>query len=221
MESDLTEKIKGFTSDHGIDIVEFIDISSLPPTITRGYRRAVLIGVLLPKTYLRRLALARDADRSEFSKEERAVDGLAEGLAELLLSMGHRSYAQSESNIIRDGLIDRETRASVLPHKTVALLSGIGWIGKSDLLVTPRFGSGFCMCTVLTDAPFAAGRKEVMTPQCGECNVCRANCPVHAISGNDWQPGCGRESLVDISLCTQCLRCLVLCPWTQRYVRGR
>jgi epoxyqueuosine reductase len=217
----VAEEITGFLGGRGADIVEFVDVSVLPDAIRRGYCHAVLVGTLLSKDYLRRLCAPGDADHSEFDRKEASIDRLAESLAEFLAAGGYRSYAQSESNIARDGLFDASTSTSILPHKTIALLAGIGWIGKDDLLVTRAYGSGFCMCTVLTDAPVTAARREIMASQCSVCEICKTNCPGRAISGKTWEIGCSRESLVDIDLCKKCLKCLALCPWTQRYIHGR
>jgi epoxyqueuosine reductase len=195
-------------------------MSVLPDAAKRGYPSAILVGTLLSKDYLRRLSEDGDTDRSEFSRKEASIDRLAERLAGFLAVVGYRSYAQSESNIVNDGLYDAGTCTSILPHKTIALLSGIGWIGKDNLLVTPEYGSGFCMCTVLTDAPVFTPQREIMAPQCGACEVCRIACTERAISGNEWEIGCSRDSLVDINLCKRCLKCLAVCVWTQRYVRS-
>ena len=188
--------------------------------MTRGYGKAILLGTLLSKEYLRSLSGIRDIDRSEFARKEASIDRLAERLAGFLIAGGHRSYAQSESNIARDGLFDVTSCASVLPHKTIALLAGIGWIGKDDLLVTHKYGSGFCMCTVLTDAPVSPHNREIMTSQCGACEACMTACTEQAICGNTWEIGCSRESLVDINLCTRCLKCLASCVWTRRYTQS-
>ena len=125
-----------------------------------------------------------------------------------------------ESNIENDGLYDTHTSTSTLPHKTIALLAGIGWIGKNDLLVTPKYGCGFSMCTVLTKAPIIPEKRKIVMPQCGPCEICKIKCPVQAIKGNSWEIGCSRECLVDIALCKPCLKCLALCDWTQRYAQS-
>jgi epoxyqueuosine reductase QueG len=37
---------------------------------------------------------------------------------------------------------------SALPHKTIAILSGIGYIGKSNLFITEEFGAAQCLGSV-------------------------------------------------------------------------
>ena len=216
----INEEIVDFVSNEGADLVEFVDISVLPDSIRRSYRNAILVGILLSKNYLRSFSIDRNVDYSEFRKKEASMDRLAVSLAKFLVSKGYPSYAQSESNIARDGLFDAKTSTSTLPHKTIALLAGIGWIGKDDLLVTHKYGSGFCMCTVLTDAPIFPEKRKMVTSQCGACETCKVICPEQAISGKNWEIGCSRDSLVDINRCKQCLKCLALCVWTQRFAQS-
>ena len=216
----INEKVLDFVRSKGVYIIEFVDISVLPNTIRRGYCNAILIGTPLSKNYLQSLSSDRDVDYSEFTQKEAFIDRLAESLAEFLASKGYHSYAQSESNIANDGLYDANTCTSALPHKTIALLAGIGWIGKDDLLVTHKYGSGFCMCTVLTDAPIFPEKRMIVTSQCGTCEICKVICPEQAISGKNWEIGCSRESLVDINLCKRCLKCFALCIWTRHYAQN-
>jgi epoxyqueuosine reductase len=216
----INELIANYTKDKGIDILSFIDISILPNEITRNYENAILIGIALTKDYLRRLSTDSNTDFSEFTQKENIADRLAENIADLLMENGYKSYAQSESNIGNDGLIDGQSLCSVLPHKTIALLSGIGWIGKDNLIVTRKYGSAICFCTVLTNAPIISENKELMLPQCGSCNVCKTACPKQAISGRNWEIGCKRDNLLDINLCKPCLKCLVNCTWTQHYIEN-
>ena len=44
---------------------------------------------------------------------------------------------------------------TVMPHKTVAVHAGLGWIGKSALFVTEKYGSAVRLTSVLTDAPLS------------------------------------------------------------------
>ena len=52
---------------------------------------------------------------------------------------------------------NRKTLKSVFSHKLAAHLSGLGWIGKNCLLITPDFGPRVRFVTILTDAPLPSG----------------------------------------------------------------
>ena len=60
------------------------------------------------------------------------------------------------------------TSRTSLPHKTIATRSGIGWVGRSNLLVTERYGSMIRLASVLTDAPLKTAA-PVNESKCGDC----------------------------------------------------
>lgn len=205
----------------GASFVKIADISGFPAKQTQGYPIALLIGIALSPAYIARLSQQNVCDHSEFSNKEMLVDRLAEWAAEFIISRGHQGFAQSESNLISHRLFNSETKTTPLPHKTIAVMGELGWIGKNNLLVTKEYGCAFCMCTVLTNAPLPVENKPVVTPQCKECSVCKDVCPVQALHGSTWGTGINRDLMVDVYRCTTCLKCLVHCPWTQKYaLRG-
>lgn len=127
-----------------------------------------------------------------------------------------------------------ETAASFLPHKTCATRSGLGWIGKSALLVTREFGPAVRLSSVLTDAPFESLGQPVNSSQCGGCTRCQEQCPGRAIQGALWNVKVEREALVDVEACrkaaralalervgkeiTLCGKCIEVCPYTQAWI---
>lgn len=66
-----------------------------------------------------------------------------------------------------------------LSHKEVARLSGLGWIGRNNLLVNPEFGSRVRLVSVLTDLPLRAD--SPLENGCGSCRKCVSLCPAGAI----------------------------------------
>jgi epoxyqueuosine reductase len=66
-------------------------------------------------------------------------------------------------------------------HKAAAKTAGLGWIGKSTLLVTPELGPRVCLATVLTDMPLPTGRP--MRNRCGSCKMCVLSCPLRVLKG--------------------------------------
>ena len=77
-------------------------------------------------------------------------------------------------------IVDWENQRAHVPHKAIAHLAGLGWIGRNNLLVTPRFGSRVRLVTVLTDAPFGPTGPPLPF-SCGSCVRCLAPCPAAAI----------------------------------------
>lgn len=70
-----------------------------------------------------------------------------------------------------------------LSHRVLGYYAGLGFIGKSTLLVTPKYGARVRLVTVLTDAPFEpTGPRN--SSECGDCRACVDLCPANAIKEN-------------------------------------
>ena len=124
---------------------------------------------------------------------------------------------------------DMEKLLSILPYKTIATKSGMGWIGRSALLVTPEYGSAIALGGILTDMPL-----EFDTPitdsECDECTNCQDACPVDAINPQKWNDRLNRSDIIDIEACSEyiidqykaglgCTKCMLECKMTQEYLK--
>jgi epoxyqueuosine reductase len=63
--------------------------------------------------------------------------------------------------------------------RMIAHLSGLGWIGKSCLLVTPDFGLRVRFVSVLTNAPLKT-IDLIIEQKCNSCDECVKICSVKA-----------------------------------------
>ncbi len=110
-------------------------------------------------------------------------------------------------------------------HKTAATCSGLGWIGKNGLVISPKFGPRLSWATVLTDAPLQAG-EPVVSERCGECSLCVDHCPSGALTGGSWSRKSPFVILIDHDRCREhkkrsrgvggkpnCGLCINICPY--------
>ena len=212
----MNSKIEKMLLKRGADIVRFIDITNLPISQTQGYARAILFCMALSKDFIIAMRVGEKREQ-EFVDKEHETDALADWLAEYLGQEGYKSYSQSEKSHSRNGNYDEKTFTSRLPHKTIARLAGIGYIGKNNLIINEKYGCAFSMCTVLTDAPLVTEKYPLMLSKCGDCGVCKKVCSENAVLGNEWSELTGREGVVDVFKCTCALKCMVNCPQTLKY----
>ncbi len=104
----------------------------------------------------------------------------------------------------------------ILSHKMAAHLAGLGWIGKSCLLLTDRFGPRVRFVTVLTDAPLQTGAP--IDRPCGKCRVCVDACPVKAFTGTEFRAEDPRQVRFEAFKCSEyrkehpCGICVSSCP---------
>jgi len=71
-------------------------------------------------------------------------------------------------------------------QKALAVLSGLGWIGKSSLLINRQYGPRLRLGTLLTDASLVADRPETQN-RCSGCLNCQKACPAQAVAGRSEQ----------------------------------
>lgn len=151
--------------------------------------------------------------------------------AEALQMLGFKAIARTRERV---GTGETEYNTT-LPHKTVATRAGIGWIGKSALLVTEQYGSMVRLSSILTDAPLKTA-EPINRSKCGGCMVCTDACPAGAVSGREWALGVYRDEFFDPVKCrrtarerskrgfggeiTLCGKCIEVCPYTKRYLEG-
>ncbi|MCC5909205.1 MAG: epoxyqueuosine reductase [Clostridiaceae bacterium] len=115
-------------------------------------------------------------------------------------------------------------------HKLAATRAGLGWIGKTDLLITYKFGPRVRLISILVDHPLYTKNKPVIESQCGRCNICVKVCPANASNGTMWSVSVDRDEFFDPIKCWEysqtlsnninlgegnksvCGRCVAVCP---------
>jgi len=66
-------------------------------------------------------------------------------------------------------------------EKSFACSSGIGFMGKNDMLIVPGYGSFFYLAEVLTTTPLEFSPVKAVENQCGSCRLCVDSCPTGAL----------------------------------------
>lgn len=141
----------------------------------------------------------------------------------MLERMGYRALPIPASQSVKD----MGAYSGAFQHKTAAVLAGLGWIGKSALFISPKYGPRVRLATVLTDMPLPVKLNLPAMPGCGSCKNCVRACPAGAILGNNYTPGCERHDLLDARACSEhmkkayqqigrgavCGICVAVCPY--------
>ncbi len=189
------------------------------------YPRAVVMGIRLLDTLVDMLEDRTDRTGAvlyrynSYDTVNAALDAMALRVANALQREGYHALPVPASKRASDELI-----AGIISHKLPAHLAGLGWIGKSCLLVTPDHGPRVRWITVLTDAPLVPTGKP-MESRCGKCTECVDICPVHAFTGRPFYQDEPREARFDAASCDRYFReleggggpvvcglCLFVCP---------
>ena len=98
-----------------------------------------------------------------------------------------------------------KTLRTDLSHKMVATRAGLGWIGKSDLFISKKFGPRLRLVSILLKTPLKSKSKPIEISRCGNCNICVDVCPIKAANGKLWDITVDREKFFDPWKCrSQC-----------------
>jgi epoxyqueuosine reductase len=228
-----TEKLKATTEAWGADFFGVADLAPAHDAIVEqggavlaDYPRAVSVGIALPNAIVDQLpqranrAIAINYRQHGYEVVSLRLDQLTSQLSSLLQREGFQAWPVPAAK-----RVDDERICAIFSHKMAAHLAGLGWIGKSCLLVTPEAGPRVRWATVLTDAPLPASGRP-MEERCGSCRQCVEICPVQAFTGEPFRASEPREKRYDARKCERyfdalkakdleaavCGLCLYVCP---------
>jgi epoxyqueuosine reductase len=161
---------------------------------------------------------------NQFADVDRQLEMIQSQVATLLKSQGWRTLIIPPDSAKADGHLVAALY-SLFPHKTAATCAGLGWIGKSGLLINPRYGPRLSWGTVLTDAPLQVCSTPYLESRCGNCRRCARACPAGAIGGVNWKRSERNTVFIDVQACADYLQysaryfqkyicgiCLLACP---------
>jgi epoxyqueuosine reductase len=181
--NDLKETLRKEASSLGGTAFGVADLSELTkdyPTlfdnIQGEYPVAVVLGVRLQAATIDEI---KDQPTHlyfhHYKQANLQLDRLALRVADLLQNEGARALPMPASQIIK-----RDPMRGHISHRALAVQAGIGFRGRSNLLVHPEHGARLRYVSVLTnaalptDAPYTGDG-------CGECRACITACPAKAI----------------------------------------
>lgn len=120
---------------------------------------------------------------------------------------------KNDFKITAIGIIDEHLNKNLLgkvSFRQLAVLAGLGSIGKNGSLIHPHFGPRVCIGVVLADATLQVDSQiEVLC--CNDCCICIEKCPTGALLANfiDRQKCKNRRKILKKGCSIPCLN---LCP---------
>jgi len=104
---------------------------------------------------------------------------------------------------------------AVVSYKHIAQIAGLGYIGRSSLLITPEFGPRVRFACCLTEAELVPTNGKVKDTECLSCSICIDNCPSGALTHPEAEEPCAINRFACSSFLNAaggCAECLRLCP---------
>ena len=213
------QELKRLAETFGAELVGFCKLNT-PASLSPNLTHAISIAVKLSDAVLQTIDNAPSfAYFQHYRTANALLDSITFRLAREIEKLGYQalpvagSQSQGKDNPYR----------GIVPHKTVAVLAGLGFVGKSGLFLTESLGSKVRLATILTDLPVEA-ELPIQENDCGDCNLCAKACPAGAIFGvlpskdgerNIDPEKCSRymkEHFQDVGRGSVCGICIKVCP---------
>jgi len=207
----------------GATEIGFSDLTVLPAKKRMNFDHGITVIIKLSDGILNQIgAEPTQTYFSHYRSVNRLIDDISLRILLELEARGYPSVAIPASQSVSD---PEDQFTGAFQHKTAAVLSGLGWIGRSALFIHRHYGPRVRIGTILTSAPLIVG-EPVTQSVCGSCRTCVSACPAMAIEGQLWKPGMPRNQLYDAHACSQhmkeayhhigrgvvCGLCVVACP---------
>ncbi len=176
--------LKRFCQDSGIDLFGVADISgikddfALSGKVLESLDKAVCLGMRLSKSILEEISNA--PTRLYFHHYRTAnmfLDQAAIKISNFIQKKGYSALPVPASQIL-----DWQKQKGHLSHKELAVLAGLGWIGRNNLLVSKKLGSQLRLVSILTNMPLKLDKAA--QENCASCRLCVTVCPAAAIKDN-------------------------------------
>ena len=173
--------------------------------ITKDYVRSISIGLSLSNPIVDKMTLDPQFPAVELYRHfcydvvNQRIDNILLKIAEVLSGQGYESLP-----IPATGATDGSRLYGSFSHKAAAYISGLGWIGKSCLLINESVGPRARWGTVLTNAPLSPSGKP-LDENCGDCDICVRKCPAGAFTGYKFNMQDKREVRYDAFKCDKYL----------------
>jgi epoxyqueuosine reductase len=233
-ESSLQINLEKVAKELGADLFGVADLTIAKDFVCKQggeflgeFSRAISIGIRLLDAVVDELYRHDDPPVSHtytalYNSVNSRLDHVGLLLAKRIQEKGYKAYVVPASQTF-----DTDKLIAVFSHKLAANLAGLGWIGKSCLLITPSYGPRVRFATILTDAPLRAGSS--IAEKCNDCRKCVSICPAKAFTGASFNPSEPREVRFNAHLCKSyrkrkkeklgeeflCGLCVYVCPHGQ------
>jgi reductive dehalogenase len=186
------------------------------------------LGEPIANTHRYAISLAKAMDQSRTKISPSLIENAETGLRYAELASISSMLAGYLRELGYDARAHHMLNEEVL-HQPLAVLAGLGELGRNDSVISKEFGPAMRLATVTTDFPMAVDQPVRIGVRefCESCGKCATNCPAAAISHG---PPTERRGIMKWHLngerCykfwnsnpqawTSCANCLKSCPYTK------
>lgn len=206
----IEERVKQIIGDEEEYIIGFANLAGLVSEVYGNYHYGIVIGKKLDDRIIDALESGPTLEYQQYYYQvNRDLSVLSHKIADEL-EIKNISCVVIEPTVNDDELDDEyyQTLRTDFSHKMAATRAGLGWIGKTALFISKKFGPRLRLVTILTDHPFECANSPIEESQCGKCKVCVEKCPAQAANGEMWNIDLDRDEFYNPFKCRK--KCLEL-----------
>lgn len=196
----------------GEHIWAFADLTGLLHPRFRGYDYGIVVGKKLDDSIIDSIINGPNIEYYNlYIDTNNYLAGMVKELAEDLRAAGIKSLAMNPTtnDVYRADDYDLTLRHN-FSHKMVATRAGLGWIGKTDLFISKKFGPRLRLASVIVDCPLKPSNPPIDKSRCGKCNLCVEACPAQAATGQLWNIHVDRDQFYSVRKCKETANWLTL-----------
>ncbi len=190
-------------------IFGFADLSGLLHPMFSNYLFGISIGRKLDDKIIDNLVDGPTLEYYEhYQSVNRDLADLTHRIHEELLAKGIKSLPIVPTIALSSPDYSKylDTLSYDISHKMVATRAGLGWIGKTDLLISERFGPRIRLVTILLESNPGTIAAAIDRSRCGKCKICVEKCPAGAANGMLWNISVHRDQFFDAFRCREMCR---------------
>ncbi len=196
--------VKRHLNPFNMYIYGLANLTGLLPSMYNGYSFGISIARKLDDDIIDGI---KDAPTPEYLHHYEEINHLTLSLAETIasdLNMEGIGALAIKPTILTDNReLDEKypTLRYDISHKMIATRAGLGWIGKTDLFISKKFGARIRLVSILLNTEIIPESKPIDKSRCGSCSVCVEICPVGAATGLLWDIHTDRDVFFNALKC--------------------
>jgi epoxyqueuosine reductase QueG len=176
----MEKRLKELATSLGADLCGFCDLNLPPIPDIPDAHYAISIGVKLSDAVLKTI---EGKPSFVYFQHYRTANSLLDSITFKISREIEKEGFMALPIAASQSLGKQNPYNGILPHKTAAVLSGLGFVGKSGLFISNNYGSKVRLATVVTNLKLSSDA-TIIQNGCGDCNICKMLCPAGAIYGN-------------------------------------
>ena len=194
--------IKTIALEEGLSLAGIADISDVADRPYPEMTRALVVAVRLSDAVFDEVKNEKTPTHVYFHQYRTTNAFIDQALFRVGLKIQAKGYrvvqVAASQSISKNG----NGYQALFSHRAAAIRAGLGWIGKSNALVTEAFGPRVRLGTLMIEADLEADLPK-WESMCGNCKACVSACPAYALTGELWTKGISRDAIVDVRACSE------------------